>query len=224
MTTTSTADLRYLKAAWYVSQQGGRATVSAVAERLEVSSASASAGLQRLISHGLLDRDAGRELTLTSTGEREALRLVRRHRLVETFLAEALGLPWDALHDEAEALEWQVSPRLEERIAEVLGHPRRDPHGDPIPSADGAHEEAVDVALASLTPGSSGTVSRVADVPELLRYLAGEGLVIGTVVTVERHAPFGGPLWLASPGGRHALGREATRAISVTDVQPPNED
>ena len=212
------AERRYLKAAWYLSHDGA-ATVGRTAKRLGVSHAAASTTLNQLLEHGLLERGDGRELVLTDAGERVALLLVRRHRLLETFLAQVLDLSWDEVHDEAERLEWFVSDRVEERIAAVLGDPERDPHGDPIPPREGHHEEAGDLPLSQLQPGASGKIVRVADDdPALLRYLAGEGLGIGSVVTVERQEPFGGPLRLASAGGAHALGATAVGAISVSAV------
>lgn len=215
----SAADLRYLKASWYVSRGEVSMTVGRLAERLGVSHASASAAIRRLQKSGLLERSNGRDFELTAKGRQQALRLVRRHRLVETFLADTLAVPWDQLHDEAERIEWSISAALEARIAEVLGDPMRDPHGDPIPPMNGNHEEAIDLPLAQVPSGATATIVRVLDDDaELLRYLAGEGLGIGTTVTVEGRDPFGGPLWLSSGQGRHALGRPAVRAISVADV------
>lgn len=218
------AERRYLKAAWYLSRDG-EATVGRTAKRLGVSHASASTTLKQLVGHGLLERGGGREVVLNDAGEKAALRLVRRHRLLETFLAEVLGLSWDEVHDEAERLEWFISDRVEERIAALLGDPERDPHGDPIPPVEGHHEEARDLPLSQLEPGESGRIVRVADDdPGLLRYLAGEGLGIGSVVTVERQEPFGGPLRLASAGGVHALGAGAVEAISLTPVSDAGQD
>lgn len=215
------SELRYLKACWYIGQAHGGVAVGAVAERLGVSHASASTMLARLVDRGQLERTAGRSMSLTVAGDRQALRLVRRHRLLETFLAERLHFSWDEVHDEAERLEWVVSERFEERLADHLGRPVRDPHGDPIPPADGPHIEAADLPLGELPRGVRARVCRVSDEqPDLLRYLAGQGLVIGAEIWVIEQEPFGGPLLVGSSRGQHALGARAVEAISVSVDDP----
>lgn len=217
----TTAEQRYLKACWYIHQGDAAITVGAVADRLGVTHPSASSTVNRLAGHGLLRRQERGAVEFTEQGETAALRLVRRHRLLETFLAEVLDFSWDEVHDEAERLEWVISERLEERIALRLGNPTRDPHGDPIPPAEGPHEEQCDLGLADLAPGIEGRIARVADEdPELLRYLSSEGLGIDSPITIEGQEPFGGPLWIRSPRGRHAFGPAAVQAISVT-ISPP---
>ena len=213
---------RYLKASWYVSEAEGVVTVGQVARRLEVSHASASSSLKALLDQRLLEETEDRGFRLTAQGRHRALRLVRRHRLIETFLTDVLDVPWDQVHDETERFEWFISHELELRIAEVLGHPERDPHGDPIPTAEGQHEEHLDVPLAQVPLGASARLVRVRDDdPDLLRFLDDVGLGIGSLIRVDRRDPFGGPLWLSSDRGQHALGQPAVRAISVTEITEP---
>ena len=128
----------YLKAVWELTgASGGAASTKEVAGRLSVSPASVSGMFGRLREMRLVEYERYRGATLTDAGRAEALRLVRRHRLIETFLLEHLGYPWEEVHGEAERLEHAVSDAFTERLAELLGHPARDPHGDPIPGADG---------------------------------------------------------------------------------------
>ena len=218
-TLLSGAAARYLKAMWYLSAGDAPLTVGRVAERVGVSHASASTSVKHLVDDGYADRGTDNHIVLGPAGEKEAIRLVRRHRLVETFLAVVLGLPWEDVHTEAENLEWVLSDDLVDRIAVLLGEPERNPHGDPIPSADGLFPELDDVPLADLEPGAKVRIVRVSNRdPELLRYVADEGLGIGTVVTVESQDPFEGPLWVRSSRGRHALGQPVVAAISVVRV------
>src|SRR5215212_6991125 len=139
----STAVQDYAKAIWSIAQRGdGPVSTSALAERLHVSPASASAMVKRLESLGLASREPYHGVQLTRTGERVALEVLRHHRLLELYLAQALGMPWDRVHEEAEVLEHAISEEVSERIADALGNPTHDPHGDPIPTADGMIEEA----------------------------------------------------------------------------------
>jgi DtxR family Mn-dependent transcriptional regulator len=140
---------------------------------------------------------------------------VRRHRLVETFLVEVVGMSWDEVHREAELLEHGVSERLESRIDELLGHPVRDPHGDPIPPRDGPHREHWGDPLAAAAEGDRFRVQRVSDRdPAVLRYLATLQIRPGAVLRVEEVAPFGGPMWVRlDDGDRHALGTVLTHVV-----------
>jgi DtxR family transcriptional regulator, Mn-dependent transcriptional regulator len=195
---TTAAVEDYLKAVWQLETTGGVATTTALAGRLGVSAPSVSAMVKRLVEGGLLERSTDRGLALSDTGRSEALRVVRRHRLLETFLEEVVGLPWDEVHAEAEVLEHVLSPRLEERIDALLGHPARDPHGDPIPPAGGTrHDEAWATPLSGVPVASRFRVERVSDRDSgALRYLAGLGIRVGTEVVVGERIPYGGPLWL----------------------------
>jgi DtxR family Mn-dependent transcriptional regulator len=197
MLTTSVED--YLKAVYQISEDGGRASTTALAERLGVTPASVT-GMLRTLSRRrppLISYQKHHGATLTAEGRRRALEVIRHHRLVEAFLHQTLGLPWDRVHAEAERIEHAISEDLEDRIAEHLGFPEVDPHGGPIPAKDGSVPERRGTPLADLPPGQSGEIAFVPDEdPALLRYLAEVGLVPGAVVTVLDREPFDGPLYL----------------------------
>ena len=189
---------------------------STLAERLDVAPSTVTAMLKRLDAMGLVRYEPYHGVTLTDGGEQVALEVIRHHRLLEAFLADALGMPWDRVHDEAEVLEHYISEELERRIAEKLGNPSQDPHGDPIPSADLDMADDRTVALAELRPGAAATFARVSDSqPEMLRYLAERGIRPGVLLRVTGAQPFGGPLLVAVEGRRHALGGELARNMRV---------
>jgi DtxR family transcriptional regulator, Mn-dependent transcriptional regulator len=142
--------------------------------------------------------------------------VVRHHRLLELYLAEALGMPWDRVHEEAEVLEHAISPELSELIAAKLGNPTHDPHGDPIPTADGEIDEAPTLALSELRAGERGRFARVSDSnPEMLRYLSDRGIAPGDELELAGREPFGGPLRVLSGGREHAFGDQLARAMRV---------
>jgi DtxR family Mn-dependent transcriptional regulator len=207
----------YAKAIWSLATRGeGPVSTSAIADRLGVSAASASAMVKRLESFGLVSREPYHGVELTPAGERVAMEVLRHHRLLELYLAEALGMSWDRVHEEAEVLEHAISPALSELIAEKLGNPTHDPHGDPIPSAEGEIEEGATRALADLEPGERGVFARVSDSnPDMLRYLASRGIEPGVHLEVVSREPFGGPLNVLARGDEHPLGEALARAIRV---------
>ncbi|HET8952240.1 MAG TPA: metal-dependent transcriptional regulator [Solirubrobacteraceae bacterium] len=207
----------YAKAVFALQTEArGPVTTTAVAERLGVTPASASAMLRRLDEHGLVAHRRYHGVELTPEGRRVALRVLRHHRLLETYLAESLGVPWDRVHQEAEVLEHVLSDELEALIAAKLGHPTHDPHGDPIPSAELVLEERACVCLASLEAGAAGVLVRVSDAdPEMLRYLAARGIAPGSHLEVLERQPFGGPLFVRIDGEDHVLGGELAQAMSV---------
>jgi DtxR family transcriptional regulator, Mn-dependent transcriptional regulator len=203
----------YLKAIYHLSARG-EATTTAVAARMGVAPPSTSAMVHRLQDGGLVEHAPRGRVVLTPHGRAHALAVVRRHRLLETFLHRALGLGWDEVHAEAEALEHCLSERLEDRIDAALGHPERDPHGDPIPPKAGPHEESGEAPLAGAAEGDRFLVERVYDSDSAaLRYLAERGVRPGVTLVVEGRAPFGGPLWVRVGGDRHALGAPLVRLI-----------
>jgi DtxR family Mn-dependent transcriptional regulator len=153
---------------------------------------------------------------LTAKGVRVALEMLRHHRLLELYLAEALDVPWDRVHDEAEVLEHVLSEELEELIAAKLGHPTRDPHGDPIPSVDLVIEELETESLATMEPGTSGEFVRISDAdPEMLRYLAERGIKPGDDFEVVDRQPFDGPLFVRFGDTVQVLGGALARAMRV---------
>jgi DtxR family Mn-dependent transcriptional regulator len=198
----------------------GPVSTTAIAERIGVTAASASGMVRRLQELGLVAHAPYKSVELTEDGRRVALEVLRHHRLLETYLASSLGVPWDRVHAEAEVLEHVLSEDLEALIDDKLGHPTRDPHGDPIPTAA---LELVDVPcqrLASLEPGSRGVLIRVSDAePEMLRYLAGLGIGPGDAFEVVERHPFGGPLVVRFGDETHPLGGALARAMSV-EVRP----
>jgi DtxR family transcriptional regulator, Mn-dependent transcriptional regulator len=191
-------------------------STNALAERLGITPGSVSAMLRRLDELGLIAHSPYKGVRLTEDGRRIALEVVRHHRLLESYLAEALGMPWDRVHDEAEILEHVLSEDLEALIAAKLGHPTVDPHGDPIPSADLEIEERETNRMESLATGDAGLFVRVSDSdPEMLRYLAERGISPGDRFEVLDRQPFGGPLFVRFGEHEHAIGGQLAGAMRV---------
>jgi DtxR family transcriptional regulator, Mn-dependent transcriptional regulator len=189
---------------------------TAVAQRLGVTPASASGMLRRLADDGIVEYAPYRGARLTPEGERIALEVIRHHRLIELFLAEVLGMPWDRVHEEAEVLEHHISEELEELIAAKLGEPALDPHGDPIPDRDLAISADDSVPLFDLGPGETGVFTRVSDSDaSMLRYLAERSIQPGTSLIVKSREPFGGPLIIEIGDQTHPLGAELAESMRV---------
>jgi DtxR family transcriptional regulator, Mn-dependent transcriptional regulator len=208
----------YAKAIYALQERGDgcAVTTNALAERLGVTPASASAMVKKLDGMGLVTHVRYRGVQLTPKGTAIALEVLRHHRLLELYLSETLGLPWDRVHDEAEVLEHVLSEELEELIAAKLGDPTHDPHGDPIPTADLELPEEPTESLAELQPGDAGTFVRVSDSdPEMLRYLGERGIAPGDVLLVEDRQPFGGPLFVRFGRRVHVLGGRLAGAMRV---------
>jgi DtxR family transcriptional regulator, Mn-dependent transcriptional regulator len=206
----------YAKAIYALQRGEGAVSTTALAERLGVTAASASGMVRKLDEHGLVTHAPYRGVRLTETGTRLALEVLRHHRLLELYLSESLGVPWDRVHEEAEVLEHVLSEDLEALIAAKLGHPTHDPHGDPIPSADLQLPDEPTQSLAELDPGTQGTFVRVSDSdPEMLRYLAERKIAPGAEVRVEDKQPFGGPLFVAINDQTHVLGGTLAAAMRV---------
>lgn len=216
----------YLKAIFSLSQESEAATTSSIASRLGIAAASVSGMLKRLSERGLVEHVPYYGARLTSDGEEEALRTIRRHRILELFLVEILGYGWDRVHDEAERLEHAASDELIGRMAQVLGEPTSDPHGAPIPTVEGTLVDRRWPRLEELAAGAWGTVRRVSDEdPAALRYLGELGLRPGVEVHVLEQAPFNGPLVLSVAGEQRTIGRELARTIRVEPVaSPTNHD
>jgi DtxR family Mn-dependent transcriptional regulator len=207
----------YAKALYELqSREGGAVGTTAVAERLGVTPASASGMLRRLAEEGVVDYAPYHGARLTPEGERIALEVIRHHRLIELFLAEVLGMPWDRVHAEAEVLEHHISEELEELIADRLGEPALDPHGDPIPDRDLALSADDSVPLTDLDPGEKGIFTRVSDSDaSMLRYLAERSIQPGASLLVTGREPFGGPLIVEIAGRTHPLGPELAGSMRV---------
>jgi len=207
----------YLKEIYKLRLEGKRATTSAIAERMGVRPPSVTAMLKRLSALGLAKHAPYRGVELTPAGERVALEVIRHHRLLEQYLAQALGLSIDEVHSEADRLEHVLSEELEARIDASLGYPTHDPHGDPIPDAKLRLDRARLRTLASLEPGDEAVISRVpGDDEELLRYLSKLALVPGKKVQLRSAEPFGGPLTVRVGKADHAISRELAAGIGVT--------
>jgi len=213
----------YSKAIFALESRGDApVSTNALAERLGITPGSVSAMLRKLDELGLTTHVPYRGVRLTDDGRRLALEVIRHHRLLESFLADSLGMPWDRVHAEAEILEHVLSEDLEELIAAKLGHPTVDPHGDPIPSADLELEERPTHSMESLQTGDQGVFVRVSDSdPEMLRYLAGCGISPGDRFAVRERQPFGGPLFVVFGEREHAIGGQLAGAMRVEVDQPP---
>ncbi|MFT4050557.1 MAG: metal-dependent transcriptional regulator [Solirubrobacterales bacterium] len=207
----------YLKAIYSLTVTDETASTNDLAARLGVSTGSVSAMIGKLAEEGLVTHEPYRGAGLTDEGRSVALHVVRRHRLIELFLARSLDMPWEDLHDEAEILEHAVSDRLIDLIAEKLGDPQFDPHGDPIPSRDLTIESRPTIGLAALEPGEVGIFVRVSDSnPEMLRFLTDQGIGIGDRVEMVGRQPFDGPVVVRIDGRDHALGLMLAAAMRVS--------
>jgi DtxR family Mn-dependent transcriptional regulator len=209
----------YLKAIWELAGAGAASTKE-VAGRLSVSPASVTEMFGRLQEMGLVKYERYHGASLTRRGRREALRLVRRHRLIETFLMEHLGYSWQDVHEEAERLEHAVSDEFTERLAEMLGHPARDPHGDPIPAVDGT---LVAESLRPLDEAKAGQRVGIVKVDDesalVLNYLGERGLIPGRLVTVKEVRTIDGVVTVEDESGEeHSLGESLARAVFVQAV------
>lgn len=206
----------YLKAVWMLQQAESPVATSRIAERLGLSAAAVTAMVKRLAEQKLLRHEPYYGVQLTPAGELAALRVIRRHRILELFLTETLGYPWDRVHDEAEQLEHAASDELIERLARFLGGPERDPHGSAIPTAAGEVDRMRHPSLAELSLGHPAHVVEVqVSEPEQLRYLGTLGLYPGAEVRVAERAPFEGPLTLDVAGRSRVLAHPLAVRIRV---------
>jgi DtxR family Mn-dependent transcriptional regulator len=208
----------YLKAIYELERATGAAATNDIARRLDIAPPSASWMVRRLAGQGLLEYERYRGARLTESGQRAALRILRRHRVIETFLARVLRYPWDEVHQEAERLEHAASDQLIDRMAEALGEPTVDPHGAPIPTRDGTVVETVRESIADLAPGDRARVVGASDEDAgRLRYLAELGLVPGADIVVVDQAPFDGPITIRVGAARteRSLGLALSRGVLV---------
>lgn len=192
-------------------------TTSGLSQRLGLSASSVSGMLRKLVDRGLIEHRPYGAITLTDTGRAAALAVIRRHRLVEMFLVARLGYGWDEVHDEAEILEHAVSEKLVERIDVALGRPRFDPHGDPIPDANGDVPVIDAVPLADLPPGTTGRVVRADDRdPRVLQHLTQLGIALGDTVTVVEELPFDGGLQIRTECATHTFPPVLAASVWIT--------
>ncbi|MDX1439646.1 MAG: metal-dependent transcriptional regulator [Rubricoccaceae bacterium] len=215
----------YLKTVYDISRMEDTVTTSALAERLDVSPASVTGMVKKLAEMNLVAHERYRGVTLTPAGKRIAIEVIRHHRLVETYLHQALGVPWDKVHDEAEKWEHVLSEDLEARMDAALGHPTNDPHGSPIPTASLEFNEPDWPPLARMDEGQQAVVAEVSDDdPDLLRYIGKLGLYPGTGLKVTSAAPYAdGPVTVRvldgeHSGEEHAVGHRAAAHLFVKDI------
>ena len=210
----------YLKNIYDLQREQGKVATTALAERLGVAPASVTGMIKKLASMHLVTHEPYQGVALTPAGEKIALEVIRHHRLIERYLAEALGVPWDQVHDEAEKWEHVLSEDMEDRIDAALGYPTTDPHGAPIPDRNGTIVRPASVRMADLQPGQSAVVAEVSDHDAaLLRYVGSMGLYPGAEFQVVAVAPFSGPLTVRVGEAEHAVGREVAGHILVANVQ-----
>ncbi|MCB0863972.1 MAG: metal-dependent transcriptional regulator [Solirubrobacterales bacterium] len=207
----------YAKAIYSLTGWGEEtASTNDLAERLGVKAGSVSAMIKKLDEAGLVERVPYHGVRLTADGTRVAMTVLRRHRLLELFLAEVLDVPWDRVHAEAEVLEHALSEDLTDLISAKLGEPDFDPHGDPIPDRDLEIRETETVALAGLAPGDVGRFVRVSDSnPEMLAYLSENGIAVGDRLELVERQPFDGPVTVKIGANSHVLGLTLARAMRV---------
>lgn len=213
----------YLKAIYEIQRRHGNVATTALADWLDISPASVTNMLKKLAEMGLVARKPYKGVSLTEMGHRAALEIIRHHRLLESFLAEKLGVPWDEVHDHAESWEHALSETVEARIDAVLDYPDFNPHGAPIPTLDGSVTYPNVIPLAELQSGESAVVVEVSDQnPELLRYLGQLGLYPNIAVTVLGVAPLNGPLTVLIGDKKHVLGHRVVDQVFVTNPSQVN--
>ena len=211
----------YAKAVYALETRGGGAvSTNDLAARLGVTAASVSGMVRKLTEVGIVEHEPYHGVRLTNEGRRVALEVLRHHRLLELFLNQELGMPWDRVHAEAEVLEHVISEELEQLIAARLGHPLLDPHGDPIPTSELEIDERRTSSLDDLPVGATGRFVRVSDSdPEMLRYLAEHGVMLDTRLEVVDRQPFGGPVFVRFGERQQPIGGELARAMRIEPEQ-----
>jgi len=217
----SHAEEDYLKAIFELAEDAGKVSTSALVQRLGRKAGSVTGMLQQLADKKprLVEYERHHGVSLTPAGSQIALEIIRHHRLIELYLAEALGYQWDKVDAEAEQLEHVISEEFEDKISAMLGDPTVDPHGDPIPAKDGSVAHPSRLTLSEAEPGQLVRVARVRDDdPALLRYLAELGIVPEAEIMVAERAPFDGPIHVTVGQHDHALGRSVTDKVFVVAV------
>ena len=210
------ADENYLKEIYALEQDHKQVTTSMLAERFGYSPATITGMLKKLASRSWVDYAPYQGVSLTETGRKIALGVIRRHRLLETYLVQELNVPWERVHAEAERMEHTLSEYMEERIDEALGHPQFDPHGAPIPSVNGQVKQVARLRLADLAAGEHAEIVEVPDrSPELLTYLNQLDLIPGTEIKVVSIEPIDGLVTLQTPAGTCTLGQTSANQVFI---------
>lgn len=209
----------YLKAIYKLETEEKGASTTRIAEALDVSSASATNMVKRLSEMGLVNYQSYKGASLSESGRKIALEIIRHHRLLELYLLEVMGYSWDEVHDEAEKLEHHISEQFEDKIAELLDNPTHDPHGDPIPTKEGIMPKMDTKSLVNAEEGVHYLVSRVKNQdPELLRYLEKIGLLPGAKLLIKDIGPFRGPITLTIENSEQVLGHEVAEHIYIAEL------
>ena len=209
----------YLKTILLLQRRQGQVTTSALAEQLKIAPASVTGMLKKLAQLNLVLHEPYQGVTLTEAGHKIALEVLRHHRLVELYLAEALGVPWDQVHDEAEKWEHVLSERMEAQMDKLLGYPTADPHGSPIPTPHGEIAAPNKLRLTDLQPGQQATIIEVRDDdPALLRYMAEKALFPKTRIRLVAIDPLGDYFTVIVNEVNHTLGRAASEQILIADI------
>ena len=210
------ADENYLKEIYALEQDHGQVTTSMLAERFGYSPATITGMLKKLALHGWVDYEPYQGVSLTESGRMIALGVIRRHRLLETYLVQVLKVPWERVHAEAERMEHTLSEYMEERIDEALGRPQFDPHGAPIPSVNGQVKNIERLRLSDLAAGEHAEIVEVPDrSPELLTYLNQLGLIPGIEITVVSIETIDGLVTLQTPSGTCTLGQTSADQVFI---------
>lgn len=214
----------YLKVVYKLQDVHNQVTTNGVAERMNVSAASVTNMVKKLAELGLVTHVPYQGITLTEAGQKVALEVIRHHRLIELYLAEAMGYSWDKVDAEAELLEHVISEEFEDKIDEMLGYPTTDPHGSPIPTKDGVIDKRRYDRLVDIEPGCSAVVQRIPDSdPDLLRYLETLGLKPETELAVIRKEPFDGPVLVRIGETEHHVGHQVASVVLVMCIDQNGE-
>lgn len=206
----------YLKVIFKLQHRHGTANTKLIADTMNYSAASVTNMIKKLASMGLADYRSHRGVTLTESGEKVALEVIRHHRLLELYLSEVMGYSWDEVHEEAEKLEHHISEQFEDTISAMLGHPKFDPHGDPIPAKDGSIPHYESDLLCDAEVGKEYIIQRLEEQsPDFLRYVAELGLKPNTRLILKKREPFNGPTMLDLSGNELIIGHEVAKSLHV---------
>jgi DtxR family Mn-dependent transcriptional regulator len=206
----------FLESIYRLQERDGAARTSELVKMLNVVPGTVTNTVERLEKRGLVKHEAYKGVKLTEEGRKQALKVIRRHRLAERLLTDILHMDWSKVHDEACKLEHNLSETTVEPLEKALGKPQTCPHGNPIPSESGEMNEAKSEPLTNLSPGENGTIIKITEEEQgLLQYLATLGLVPGALVKIEEKGPFNGPIIVRAMGASYALGRNIASFIWV---------